>query len=493
MKAQTNDGISLARRFAHGIFWSLSSSVASRIFTLLGVAIVARCLGQVGFGKLAMIQSTIGFLGTFAVLGVGMTATKYVSELRQSDPLRAGRIIGLVYLVSWITGSCMALGCLLVSPWLASRFLNAPQLAPELRLASLLLLVSAGFGPQNGILAGCQAFRALARVTFWQGLFSLPCTAALVWWFGLRGVIVALILTSLFAAILSAFYLAREYRAYGIMIQFLQSWRERAILWRFSLPAFIASLLYTVVLWAANAILANQSKGYAELGLFNAAMQLQWMVTGFTTILAMVSVPMLAEILGLQEGERFARAFNLNLKLTWGLACIAGFGLLGTAPWLIKLFGEKFQESISILGLVIAFTVVSTASATCGQAFYASGRMWWGLSTTLFWSALALGAAWMLIPNYGAQGLAASFTISYVLTLILQLMLLKTLFGKAMVSKVSLPFFGTIILIGCVLLGKRFIPGKEIVFLSIAGLLFLLYLRTNNEIISRVLKQYKPV
>ena len=45
--------------------------------------------GQEGFGALGMIQSTAGMLGVLAGLGLGITATKYVSELRRLDPLRA--------------------------------------------------------------------------------------------------------------------------------------------------------------------------------------------------------------------------------------------------------------------------------------------------------------------------------------------------------------------------------------------------------------------
>ena len=42
-----------------------------------------------------MIQSTVGMFGVFAGFGLGLTATKHVAEFRQSDPDRAGRIIGL--------------------------------------------------------------------------------------------------------------------------------------------------------------------------------------------------------------------------------------------------------------------------------------------------------------------------------------------------------------------------------------------------------------
>ena len=186
--------------------------VGARLSGFLGAVIIARFLGQVGFGELAMIQSTLGLLGTFAGLGIGLTATKYVAELKNQNPERTGRIIGLTYLVSWIVGGSMALFCILAAPWIASSTINAPHLVPELRLASILLLLSAGFGPQQGILAGLQAFKAIARINWWQGLSSLGLTVPLVWWAGLRGAIIAMIFSHLLGAILSSLALAGEYR-----------------------------------------------------------------------------------------------------------------------------------------------------------------------------------------------------------------------------------------------------------------------------------------
>src|SRR5208282_6029974 len=86
---------SLRARFALGVFWSLAGAVVSRGFLLAASVVCARFLGREGFGALGMIQSTAGMFGIFAGLGLGLTATKYVSEFRRQDPVRAGRILAL--------------------------------------------------------------------------------------------------------------------------------------------------------------------------------------------------------------------------------------------------------------------------------------------------------------------------------------------------------------------------------------------------------------
>src|ERR1035438_1477658 len=83
---------SLRERFTYGVIWSLAGAVVSRGFLLAASVVCARFLGKEGFGALGMIQSTAGMFGIFAGLGLGLTATKYVSEFRRQDPMRAGRI-----------------------------------------------------------------------------------------------------------------------------------------------------------------------------------------------------------------------------------------------------------------------------------------------------------------------------------------------------------------------------------------------------------------
>ncbi len=487
---------SYAARFAHGAFWSFVGIAGARLATFLGAVVAARFLGQVGFGELAMIQSTIGLLGTFAGLGIGMTAMKYVAELKGKDPKRSGRIIALTYLVSWTTGGLMALVCIAAAPWLAARTLNAPHLVPELRLASLLLLVSAGFGPQGGILAGCQAFRAIARINWWQGLLSLPLTIVLVWLAGLRGVILALFFSTLLGGVLSSLALGKEYRNLHLKLDFLGAWKEKAILWQFSLPSFLANTLYTPVIWAANAILVNRPNGYAELGLFNAAMQFNWLITALNSISAPVIVPLLAEIHGGDEPERFGKAFSLNLRLNWGIALAMGFLVLGFSPWILNIFGNKFQNGGEVLTLTVCFTVVNVACGISGQSFLSSGRAWIALAITSVWAGLLLSAAYFLIPIFEAKGLALSFLVAYSLALILQLYVIKYLFGKVTVSG-SYPLLlscGTLIIMA--LFAKyiflvHYLHCCILISLSLASIYFIY--RKDHTLLQVMLSQYKSV
>ncbi len=163
-----------------------------------------------------MIQSTVGMLGIFAGLGLGLTATKYVAELRSRDPERAGRIIALGCAVAIVSGGLLALGLLAYAPFLAAKTLNAPALADELRIASVLLFFNAFNGAQTGALAGFEAFRAIARINLARGLVTFPITVALVLLWRLPGAIWALAVTAAVTCLLSQLSLRRHCAALGI-------------------------------------------------------------------------------------------------------------------------------------------------------------------------------------------------------------------------------------------------------------------------------------
>src|SRR6266480_5058102 len=143
---------SLRGRFARGAVWSLIGAVISQGSNLAASVITARLLGREQFGQYGMVQSTVGMFGVFAGMGLGLTATKYVAELRVINPERAGRIIALSTAVALATATTAVVALFAVAPWLAASTLNAPHLSAVLRIATGVLFLNALNGTQTGTL-----------------------------------------------------------------------------------------------------------------------------------------------------------------------------------------------------------------------------------------------------------------------------------------------------------------------------------------------------
>src|SRR5579862_8179977 len=108
----------IGKRLLHGAFWSTAGTVAARALALVAAVLAARIVGKTHYGELGIIQSTVGMFGTLAGFGMGTTTAKFVAELRGKDPEKAGRIIALSSLVSWLASSALAIGLIILSSWL---------------------------------------------------------------------------------------------------------------------------------------------------------------------------------------------------------------------------------------------------------------------------------------------------------------------------------------------------------------------------------------
>jgi O-antigen/teichoic acid export membrane protein len=257
------------------------------------------------------------------------------------------------------------------------------------------------------------------------------------------------------------------------------------------LPAFLSSLLLTATLWGARVLLVNQPGGYVELGLFNAALQFQWMITAVNTIIAPAAIPILAEIHGQDDPERFDRVFNLNLRLNWSLSLIFGFVVLALSPWLMLVFGEKFQAAAPLLPLIICFTVLGLVNSIGGQFFYSAGLMWDGLKITFLNCFLLLTTAYFVIPFLKAQGLALAYIISSSLALIYRVYIIHNKYIKSTIKEIYLCALGSIFLIvTCLILANwQLSTIFFIMFFVISCIFIILIIKENLSIIFQIYRQ----
>ena len=375
--------------------------------------IAARVLGREGFGALGIVQSTVGVLGTFAGLGLGMTTTKYVAEFRAGDPSRAGRMIGLSVAVSLATGFGVAAALWGLSPWLATHAIAAPHLAAQLRIASVLLLPMTLNGVQTGTLAGLEAFRSLARVNLWRGIAALPVGVAAVWFGGLTGAVWALVASAVLGCWFAQAAVRRACASAGVQVSWRGAWRERAVLWRFSLPAFLSNVS-VVTTWAAYAIMVHRPAGYSQLGAFNAANQFRNGILLVPAIVGQPLLPMLSDLYARSPAE-FRRLLRTSLVVMAMVSAAIALPVSLMSPWIMALFGARFRAEWPALVFLAASTVPAACCSIVGQAIAGSGKQWTGFALNFIWAAALIGITLAWGSHLNAVRLAIAFAASYAL------------------------------------------------------------------------------
>jgi len=404
----------LRARFARGAFWAILGTVISQGLLLASSVVVARFLGRQGFGELGIVRATVGMFSILAGLRLGLTATKHIAEFRTSDPARAGRVVALSS-VAVTTAAALGAGLLLVvSPYLATHTMQAPHLTGVLMISAGLLFCNALTGVQQGVLAGLEAFKAIAKVSVIRGVLGFPLMIAGVYFWGLPGVMAGLVASNAAACLINHAALRRETRKAGIHVTCRGIRRELPILWTFSLPAFLSAALVAPVMWLAGTMLVRQPNGYAQMGLFEAASRWGKMLLILPGLLGSVAMPILSERLGAADGTQMRRTLRISLLTNAALVIPLAALLAALSPWVMSLYGTEFAAGWPILMLVLGAAVLIALQTSAGQIITATGRMWTGAAMNFGWAFILLVSCRLLFDaGWGGFGLAVAYLASY--------------------------------------------------------------------------------
>ncbi len=390
----------------------MAGAVISRGLMMVASILVARMLGKAGFGELGMIRSTVGMFGVFAGFGLGLTATKHVAEFRESDPERAGRIIGFSGVFALATGGLMALGLYLFAPWLAEHTINAPHLEGVLRIGALILFINALNGAQSGALAGFEAFKSIAFVNLFVGLISFPILIGGAYLGGLTGAVWGLAINLGVNWLLNHLALRKESLRCGVSLTF-QGWQqELPVLWRFSLPAVVSGAMVGPVLWVCKSMLANQPGGYAELGAIAIAESWRVMLFFVCGMISQASFPVLSQLYSEGNRDAFKKTLFAQFCINGMIVSMGAIVVIVFSDRIVQLYGIGYCNTSLTLKLIALGAVPMQLATVAGMVNKCVGNIWWGVLLNSLW-AVAYIISTVLLVHHGAVGLASANVIAY--------------------------------------------------------------------------------
>ena len=398
-------------RLLRGAFWSVVDSGFSRSFALIISIVVARTVGRQHFGEFGVVQSTVGLFGLFAGLGMGVTVTKHIAELRRSERFRAGRILGLSVLLAAISSTAMCAGLLAIAPWLARTTLASTEVGPLLRLGCGLLFFGVLNGALTGALYGFEDFKSVAIVDIVAGFMGFAAVMMGVLTSGLRGAISGLVIGIGLQCIGYFFCLRRELRNNGISVIYKGCFSEWPILATFSVPALLAGAMTGPVAWVCSAIVVNQPSGYAQMGLFNAANQWRGAILLLPLTLSAPFLPVLSSLFGKDQNKYF-KVLLTGVVVNGSLALLAAAGVIAFSRTIMGTYGKSFVGGTPTLVLLVLSAVITAGAWPVGQAITSSGRMWWGFYINLIWAVILVCCLWLL-RHQGAYGYAVATLVAY--------------------------------------------------------------------------------
>lgn len=405
----------LGSRLVNGSFWSLAGTVGGRGIVLLAFVGVARMVGKNDYGELGIIRSTINMFLVFASLGIGGTAAKYIAQYRNNSRKQTGEIYALSHYFSVLVGGVATIALLIFSSDIATYSLHAPHLTQQLKLAVPVLFFAAVNGAQSGTLSGFEDFKILAVNTFVSGLIQGICLIIGTYWYGISGAIVALGLGNLVLYFMNWKSIHKRLKQCAIVYRLKEiSKKTVKILWKYSLPSALSSLVVIPVLWWTKTFLIKHTS-FDEMAVFDVAEQWYAMVLFIPSTLSQILLPILSNTLEEGTYRQYVKLIKINLGInilvSLGIALVISL----LSHFILSLYGKEFT-SVSPLIVMMFVSVMVSAAQVVGQVIASKGEMWIACGFNLMWSVWLIGFAVLFVNhNLGALGLALAILCSYTL------------------------------------------------------------------------------
>ena len=309
----------------------------------------------------------------------------------------------------------MALFIVFASDVLARQILLAPELAGAMRVTAAVILLGAIGVAQIGILTGLESFRQLAVLNTTKGVIGGAILVGAARHYALIGCIWALIAVEALGVVMGEWILRRECRRSGLHLRARGpriDGDSRAVV-RFSIAALLSSLATMPAFWIARVWLVRGPDGFFQAGLFEAANKWALALLFLPTAVAAAQLPMLSYCAGVGDNRAYRRLFVLNVALTVASCVIPGIGLALVARPLMGLNGLSYQAGANVLAVLALSSALVALNTSLGQGFVSRGIMRvrllvdWGLA-----GCLTL-LSWVLVPRYGAMGLAIASAAAF--------------------------------------------------------------------------------
>ena len=398
--------------------WLMLGTMAWRISTMLANYFAAYVLGVEAFGRYAICRSSIDVFSVLASMGLGGAAIKYTAQFRESDPSKAGRVLGSTILISAAFSLAVTVAVILSASWIANSMLEDESLVSTIYCCALLILLTTFAQTLEHSLAGFEAFQAICKVNLWRAALTLIVPIVAAWTFGVNGFVIGqafvsgLVLPVIWRAI------SAEARKYKMNLEFSRAavLQERNSFLTFSVPGMLSMITTSFVGFYARSTLVTQH-GLSQMGQFAAANQLRGIVMYVPTVMTRAILPMLSRT-STSDAE-FKQTTRINIRTSLAILFPAAIAVFCFGDLLLQILGKEYSGSTKLIPIVALFVFIEGSTAIFRRQLDAVGRRWATFAIAIVYTISLVSCCQSLIPSWGAEGLAYSFLFSSLVSLLL--------------------------------------------------------------------------
>jgi O-antigen/teichoic acid export membrane protein len=378
---------------------------------------IAVLLGPIGMGIFGLLTSSIGLISALTSFGLSTSAIKDIAAAHSTgNKIRISTISKVFKRWLWATGLLGTLLTALFSPWLSEFAFGNKDYTWAFIWISITLLLNQISAGQGALLRGMRQIRYVAQSGMIGSIIGLITTIPLFYFFGIKGIVPAIIISAATSLVLTWFY-ANKLDIKSIYVSKARTVAEGRGMMKMGFMISLSGLITLVASYFVRIYISNNG-GIEEVGLYNAGFAIINTYVGMI-FMAMSTdyYPRLSAVA--LDNEECKNVINQQAEIAILILAPIIIIFLVFINWVVIIFySAKFipiNEMILYAAMGIFFKAVSWSIAFI---FLAKGE-----SKLFFWNEL-LTNAYLLALNitgyylWGLTGLGVSFLIAYILYLI---------------------------------------------------------------------------
>lgn len=416
-----------ARRLVKGSAIIFTALVVAGIFGLVLRMFLARSLSVFDYGLFYLVFTLVSFFILFRDLGLNSALTKFIPEFmikKQFDKVKSLIVITTLFQILFALPISLVL--ILFSDQIAIAIAGTASASVLIKIFGVWFFVMLFFHVFRSAFQGFQDPVPYAAMEIFYILLTSALVVLSISVFNL-GVIGAALAYLIGAIILVIAWWGitwkRQPKVFREKVQVEKPLVKK--MFKFALPVFIGSTA-GLVLGYTDTLMIGIFRGPTEVGLYQAAQPLTFLISYFAAALCIVLLPMISEIWAKREKELLAQAMHSILKFSTIIIIPAVFVFMALPDVILRsFFGPSYVLAAVTFQILTAAVIASTLFSILQSIAAGIGKPMVTTVVVGVMACLNFITNLIFIPIYGIVGAAVTTFVSGLVGLILLNYLLR--------------------------------------------------------------------
>ena len=401
------------RESARGGLILVVGQIASTLIAAVGSILVARFLGSVSYGEIAIALIPISLASLFNDIGVCGGLTKYIAQYRAEN--REGDLTVLIragLLINTAASLFLFLITFLSSGILASRVFNQPRIRLLIQVSSLSIIAQSLITTTRSIFVGFERMEFVSSTVIVQSILRSMLAPLLVFiGLGSLGAVIGYTSTHVITGILGIAILL-------LLLKKLTSnepamnYREGfPLLLSYGYPLFLTKIVAGALTQVYGLLMAVHANPF-DIGNYRAATNFSVIVTFFTMPFATVLFPLFSKLNHQREGS-LAPVFQNAVKYSALITVPVTLALmLLSEPMVQIIYGDSYPKTAFFVKLfLINYLFIGLGRHTILNLLNGQGETRVTFQRNVLNLCVGIPLSLYLIPKFGIVGMLLTMII----------------------------------------------------------------------------------